>query len=27
MLRLIADPKVTDGADPSVWAPFILVAR
>ncbi|MHA3794651.1 CHAT domain-containing protein [Sphingomonas sp. YL-JM2C] len=27
MLRLIADPKVTDGAVPSVWGPFILVAR
>lgn len=27
MLRLIDDRTVTDGADPSVWAPFILVAR
>lgn len=27
MLRLIADPKVEHGSDPSVWAPFILVAR
>lgn len=27
MLGLIADRRVTDGADPSVWAPFILVSR
>jgi CHAT domain-containing protein/tetratricopeptide (TPR) repeat protein len=27
MLRLIDDPRVADGADPSVWAPFILVER
>jgi len=27
MLGLIGDRTVADGADPSVWAPFILVAR
>ncbi|KQX26232.1 MULTISPECIES: CHAT domain-containing protein [unclassified Sphingomonas] len=27
MLGLIADPAVENGADPSVWAPFILLAR
>jgi CHAT domain-containing protein/tetratricopeptide (TPR) repeat protein len=27
MLRLIDDRAVADGADPSVWAPFILVER
>jgi len=27
MLRLIDDRDIPDGADPSVWAPFILVSR